>query len=347
MARLSLTAVSHTAKIRWDKWSVDIATARSEGYEQPGALPEVHPCNIKNDLIRRDFTINAMAICLDPSHYGELIDLYHGREDLERRFIRILHDSSFIDDATRIWRAVRYEQRLSFNIEPHTLGLLKRDITYLDTISGDRIRHELELCLEEDKPEKILLRANQLGLLTRMCPHLEANEWIVRKISQARSDLQPYSPPQELYIAFLIYQLTPNDLEDLIAYLRLSRNITRTLQDTLNLKNNLSALAEPEIAPSRIYHYLHTYSQPAILANLMISDSQMVRQHIELFLNNLRHIQTALTGEDLMKMGIASGPQIKEILGQLREARLDGKVKTREDELAMVKTSHSFPNIRR
>jgi tRNA nucleotidyltransferase (CCA-adding enzyme) len=326
----------NTAKIKWDKWSVDIAASRAEGYKSPGALPNVQPSDIQSDLIRRDFTINAMAVFLDPPQYGELLDLYKGRIDLEHKLVRILHDNSFEDDATRIWRAVRYEERLDFTIEPHTLSLLKRDITYLDTISGDRIRHELELVLEEERPEKALMRADELGVLARICPRLEAGEWVAKRIARARGMLQPYCPPKEMYLSFLIYRLAPADLEDLIIYLKLTRPIAQTLRDTLKLKEGLPSLGEAEIAPSQIYRCLHPYSQPAVLANLMATDFPLVRQNIEFFLNKLRHIQPALTGEDLKNMGIASGPQIHEILDSLRKARLDGKVTTRNEELEMV-----------
>jgi tRNA nucleotidyltransferase (CCA-adding enzyme) len=328
----------NTAKIRWGKWSVDIACARAEGYEKPGALPDVRPCDIRSDLVRRDFTINAMAVYLEPLHYGELIDIFKGREDLEKKFIRILHDNSFIDDATRIWRAVRYEQRLDFKIEPHTQNLLRRDIDYLDTISGNRIRNELDLCLEEEQPEKALLRAGELGVLARMCPSLKADGWIAKKIVKARGMLQPYCPPEELYLSFLVYRLTLNDLEDLITYLKFPRLISRTLRDTLNLKSELPVLAEPELLPSRIYHCLHQYSETAILANLMTNEVRLISQRIELFLNKLRHVPTALTGEDLINLGIPSGPRIKEILELLREARLDGKVATKEAEIVIVNT---------
>ena len=143
----------NTAKLQWDKWSVDLATARSETYAKPGALPTVKPSSLASDLFRRDFTINTMAIELIPNHYGQLIDPHRGRDDLEQGLIRILHERSFIDDSTRIWRGLRYEQRLDFQLEPNTLRLLKRDIPRVDTISGDRIRHELELTLKEEFPE--------------------------------------------------------------------------------------------------------------------------------------------------------------------------------------------------
>ena len=327
----------NTAKVRWDKWSVDFATARGETYERPGALPTIQPCEIKADLIRRDFTINAMAVCLMPDNYGELIDLYHGCRDLENKIIRILHENSFKDDATRMWRAVRYEQRLDFRIEPQTLEWLKRDISYLDTISGDRIRHELELCLEEEKPEKVLLRAGELGILARIHPALHKDEELARKMSRARGRLQPYTPPRELYLAFLFYRLTEKDLEQVISRLNFSRSTARILQDTIVLRDDLPSLAAPELPLSRVYHCLHQYSATAILANLLASSSPAVHQRIESYLNNLRHIQPSLTGEDLVKMGIASGPRIREILDALREARLDGIVRTREEELEMAR----------
>ena len=328
----------NTAKIRWSKWSVDIATARSESYAKPGVLPAVQ-CggSIENDLMRRDFTINAMAVYLEPQNYGEVIDLYRGREDLERGKIRVLHDYSFRDDATRIWRAVRYEQRLDFRIESHTLELLKRDIAYLDTISGDRIRHELELCLEEEIPEKALLRANALGVLARICPGLEMDELIGKKFARARGMMQPYCPPAELYLAFLVYRLSQDDLEDLISYLKFSNTVAQTLRDTLNLENQLSSLASPEPIPSRVYNALHPYSPNAVLANLIISDHQLIRQRIEQYLNQLRYVRVALTGNDLLQEGVAPGPQIKEVMELLRTARLDGKVSTKDEELRMVK----------
>jgi tRNA nucleotidyltransferase (CCA-adding enzyme) len=327
----------NTAKIRWDRWSVDIAATRSEIYEKPGSLPAVQ-CggDIEGDLIRRDFTINAMAVDLDPDHFGGVIDLFQGREDLEGGYIRILHDSSFKDDATRIWRAVRYEQRLDFNIEPHTLDLLKQDITYLDAISGDRIRHELELCLEESRPDKVLLRANTFGLLGRICPSLEVAEWAAKKIARARGILQPYSPPEEIYLAFLVYRLTPIELDDLIMYLKFSRQLSRILHDTLSLKIQLAELDSPEAAPSRVYRVLHQFRPTAILANLLAADSPVIRGKIESYLKTMRSVQPALTGDDLKDLGIHSGPRIKETLDLLLEARLDGEVETRQDEIQMV-----------
>ncbi|MFC1939811.1 CCA tRNA nucleotidyltransferase [Chloroflexota bacterium] len=327
----------HTAKLRWDTWSVDFATARSETYEKPGALPKVQPGSLVSDLFRRDFTINAMAIDIDPAHYGQLIDLYGGMDDLGQKLISILHEKSFIDDATRIWRGLRYEQRLDFQLEANTRELLERDLPMLDTISGDRIRHELELVLKEEFPEKVLRRAAELGVLSRTHPALKCDGWLAEKFEQARKVSSPNPPPVSLYLALLSYRLNDKENERLISYLRLPKPLTQTLRDTNSLKVKLGSLADPDLAPSRVYYLLHGYSPTAITANSLASDSPVARRHIQAFLTRLRYIRPALTGNDLQKMGIGPGPRMKEILQRLHEARLDGKVKDQRGEEEVVR----------
>ena len=326
-----------TAKLQWDNWSVDLATARSETYPKPCVLPTVKPASIKDDLFRRDFTINTMAIELNPSHYGQLLDLYSGRDDLEHKFVRVLHDKSFIDDATRIWRGLRYEQRLNFQLEPTTLQLLKRDKSYLDAISGDRIRHELELILKEEYPEKVLHRADELGVLVRLHPSLKGDRWLAEKFEQARKLSSPDLPSGRLYLALLTYRLNVEENEQLVSYLRLPKSVAQTLRDAIDLKIRIESLAEPELPSSRIYSLLHSYSTLAVIANSLASDSPVACQHINLFLGKLRYIKPVLSGEDLKRLGIAPGPGIKETLWLLLEARLDGKVTTGRDEVDLAK----------
>ncbi len=326
-----------TAKLQWDEWSVDLATARSETYAKPGALPTVKPGSTRDDLFRRDFTINTMAIELNPDRYGELLDLYGGRNDLEHKLVRVLHEKSFIDDATRIWRGLRYEQRLSFQLEPATLELLKRDIRWLDSISGDRVRHELELILKEEYPEKILRRADELGVLARLHSSLKGNGWLADKFEQARQLSSPDLPSVGLCLALLVYPLTTEESGQLISYLRLPKSVTQTLRDAMDIKTKLGSLANPELTPSNIYSLLHGYSSPAIVANLIATDSPVARQRVNLFFNKLRYIKPALNGEDLKRMGVAQGPRIKEILNKLHEARLDGKVTSKRGEESLVK----------
>jgi len=325
-----------TAKLQWDKWSVDLATARSETYAKPGALPTVKSGSIKDDLFRRDFIINAMAIELNPGCYGQLLDLYGGRNDLEHKLIRVLHEKSFIDDATRIWRGLRYEQRLNFQLEPVTLELLKQGIPWLDAISGDRIRHELELILKEEYPEKILRRADELGVLAKLHPLLKGNGWLTERFEPARQLSSPDLPPTVLYLALLAHRLSGEENEQLISYLRLPKSVAETLRDTIGIKTKLESLANPGLTPSSVYSLLHGYSSPAIVANSLAADSPIVCQHLSLFLSKLRYIKPALTGEDLKRMGVAAGPQIKEMLNLLREARLDGKVTSKREEESLV-----------
>ncbi len=327
----------NTAKLRWNKWSIDLATARAETYDRPGALPKVKPGSLTDDLFRRDFTINTMAVQLNPTSYGELIDLHEGMGDLEQKLIRILHEKSFTDDATRIWRGLRYEQRLGFQMEANTLKLLKRDIPMLDTISSDRIRHELELILKEECPEKVLHRAEELKVLTKLHPALRGNSWLAEKFEQARQLSTSGLPSIGFYLSLLTYPLASEEVEQVISRLRLPKSLTQTLRDTNSLKTKLKSLADPKLNPSNIYSILHGCSPTAITTNLLATNSTVARQHIQLFLKKFRYVKPTLTGDDLIKMGIAPGPQIKEILTTLHNAQLDGKVTSKLEEENLVK----------
>jgi tRNA nucleotidyltransferase (CCA-adding enzyme) len=326
-----------TAKIKWGIRSADFVTARAETYDRPGALPTVKPGTIKDDLARRDFTINAMAVELHPLHFGELIDPFGGRQDLDEKLIRILHEKSFSDDATRIWRAIRYEQRLGFKIEPATLLLIKRDITMLQTISGDRIRHELELILKEEMPEKAILRAAELGVLVKLHPALKGDDWLAETFATTRERSLPDAAQMQLYLSLLCYRFNSGELEQFTKSLRLPKVTAQVLQDTLVIKAKLKELSIPGLAPSIIYNLLHGYSPTAYIANSIGADSETAAEHIELYLNVLRHVNPILSGEDLVRLGVPRGPKIKEVLEKLREARLDGKINSKKEEEKMVK----------
>ncbi len=325
-----------TAKISWHKWRIDIATARRESYSRPGALPTVKPGSLKDDLFRRDFTINAMAVAFNPQVYGHLIDPYSGQKDLRQGLIRVFHEKSFIDDSTRIWRGLRYEQRLDFQLEAATLSLLKRGIAMLDTISGDRIRYELECILQEELPEKVFRRAGELGVLKRLNPSLDDDGWLAKKYSDARQVSLPHKPPPDLYMALLTYHLADKEREQFISYLRLPKSITQTLRDSGSIRAKLKELTDAKTKPSSIYHLLYRYSPQAITTGIIAGDSPIACRNIKLYLDKLRFAKPLLSGNDLIEMGIPPGPQIKEILNKLLDAKLDGRAKTREDEEGMV-----------
>ncbi|MBI2859978.1 MAG: CCA tRNA nucleotidyltransferase [Chloroflexi bacterium] len=323
-----------TASVQWNGWKVDIATARLESYPHPGALPVVRPGSIETDLSRRDFTINAMAVELAPEHYGLLLDRFGGLNDLRNGLVRVLHELSFIDDATRIWRALRYEQRLGFGLEASTLALLKRDVNMLSTVSGDRIRHELELALKEPEPERVLCRAGELGVLARLHPSLKCDDWLVEKFGRSR-ETQGGTPG--VYLALLCYRLGSEETEQLVSYLRPASPLARTLRDTANLKAKLELLTDPTLAPSAIRSLLDGYSLTALAAAQVATDSPLVRERVDLYLRKLRHVKPSLTGDDLKKLGVPPGPGMKEALQALLQARLDGRVTTRREEEDMVK----------
>ncbi len=320
-----------TAKLRYGDFSLDMATARKETYAKPGALPAVTPGTLKDDLIRRDFSINAMAISLAANDYGELVDPHQGKNDLEHRLIRILHPESFSDDATRILRGVRYEQRFGFEFEAQTAQLLKRDIPMLNTISGDRIRHELELIFKEKQPEFVIKRLGELGVLPRISPSLKGDGWIAEKFDKARRLKKPNQLPS-LYFCLLIYSFSERGIEQFLARFNISAKLSRAMRDTLRLKTSLPLLDKSSLKPSEIYYLLREYEPVAIQANAISSDSSMVHHHLQLFLTKLRYVRTSLDGEELKRLGISAGPEMGKVLQILHKAKLDGEVSTKADE---------------
>jgi tRNA nucleotidyltransferase (CCA-adding enzyme) len=324
-----------TAKLRYHDFTLDLATARKETYARPGALPAVTPGTLGDDLIRRDFSINAMAMSLATNDYGELIDPYHGRTDLEHRLIRILHSRSFTDDATRILRGLCYEQRYGFQLEAETARLLQRDIPMLDTISGDRIRHELEHISEEDRPELVIKRLGDLGVLHRINPSLKGDGWIAEKFDRARQ-LQKATQLPSLYFCLLVYSFTAEDIEQFLVRLNIPAKLSRGMRDTLRLKAMLPLLDRPSLKRSQIYHLLAEYWPLAVQVNAIATESATARRSLELFLTKLRYVRTVLDGEELKKLGISPGPQMGKILEVLHKAKLDGEVRTRTDETKLA-----------
>jgi len=324
-----------TAKVRYADGSADLAAARAEIYSRPGALPTVRRGTIEEDLLRRDFTTNAMAVNLDVDGFGVVLDPCGGRKDIEQRCIRILHDRSFIDDATRMLRAVRYEQRLGFHLASETEGLLRRDVAMLDTISGDRIRHELELILKEDEPEKALKRASDLGLLSQIYPPLKADDWIAERFRRTRAmAISPFTT----YLLLLVYRLSAAQAGEFMKRLKFTRTTVQGVEDTLRLRDNLCALSQPQTSRSRICEVLEGYALASIAACAIATDDATISERLQLYLDKLRHVKPSLNGRALQEMGLQPGERLGEILRALRWAKLDQKVRTRSDEETLVRT---------
>lgn len=322
-----------TAKLYHVQGTLDIITARREDYPRPGALPVVQPGNLEADLFRRDFTINALAIRVEPGPFGELVDPYGGKLDLESRLIRVLHPKSFIDDATRILRAVRYERRLGFQLEEATARLLRRDVAMLDTISGDRLRHELELILKEPFPEKVLRRLDEVGALGRLLPPLSGDNGLEARLARARQA----EPSPLLYLALLTYLLARTDVEQIVSRFNFPIRTARVLRDTVEVKGKLPLLARRGLPASEVYETLKYFSPTAILASALAADSLEARKSLRLYLDKLRYVRVSLKGNDLIEMGVAVGPRLGELLERLLKARLDGQAATREEEVGLVR----------
>jgi tRNA nucleotidyltransferase (CCA-adding enzyme) len=324
-----------TANFRRGGLNIDVITARSETYSQPGALPTVQPGKIQDDLLRRDFSINAMAIDLSPASFGRLLDPHGGWNDLEKkRNVRILYERSFIDDATRILRAIRYEKRLGLTLESNTERLLREHISMLDTISGDRIRHELELILKEDIPEQILERAEVLGVIKQLHPSLRGDGWLAGRFCEAR---QKAIADSALYLLLLTCRLSEADIEHLIARLKIVGELGRQIRQMPRLMGVLTSLDDNAIPPSGIYRLLKCYHHKTIAACSLASNSPIIRSNLERYLNYICYVKPLIDGEDLKKLGVKPGPRLGSILETLLEARLDGQVITKEDEEAMVR----------
>ena len=335
-ARLTVHRAFGTASLKIDGFSVDLATCRSEDYLRPGALPVVRPGSLHDDLRRRDFTINAMAVCINTPKRGELTDLFGGRQDLDRGLVRVLHDKSFQDDATRMMRAVRYEQRLGFKLENTTSRLLRRSLDMLDTISSDRLKNELSLWLDENYPEKILRRAGQLGILGKLHPTLAWNLQMNMAFRRAASGMG--AATSRLYFCLLVYNLNEDALYELLGRLNLTGSRLDLLShQSLELKSRCEELNRPAVKKSKTYYTLREYDTVVVQAHLCYAKAPALRRNLGQYLNSLRQIKTSLGGNDLLKLGVREGPQVGIILRKLLAARLDGTVQSKSDEVNLAR----------
>ncbi|MBI4299472.1 MAG: CCA tRNA nucleotidyltransferase [Chloroflexi bacterium] len=324
-----------TAKLKIGEMTLDLATARSETYRRPGVLPAVMPGTLLEDLARRDFSVNAIAASLSPGDWGTLYDPHGGIEDIQARLLRVLHDRSFQDDATRLLRAIRYEIRLGFSLEKDTEKLLRRDTRFLATIGGDRIRRELERSLNEDSAPEMLYRAEELGILTHIHPALTLDR--ERRIALERGKEIPDKERPLFYLAVLAYALQIQEIPSLITRLKMPARWEKVVRDTVAVKDISPYLCRADLSASQLYDCLKDRSPSAVAANLSLSSSPNVQQRLSLYLNQLRFIKPLLGGRELIRMGVPQGPLVGKLLEELHAARLNGRVSNRDDEEEWVR----------
>ena len=323
-----------TAKLDIDGIRLDMARTRREKYVKPGALPTVEfTRSIKEDLSRRDFTINAMAISLNMATRWELIDPFEGSRDLASKQIRVLHRRSFVDDATRILRAIRYATRLSLDLVPETSILIENQLSYLGMIHGDRIRHELIRIFSEEKQAEILNLAESLGILRAIHPSLGLNNTIVSKLQESSRR------PGQVVLGSLAFEASNHMRSSLKNRLSLSANWSRIIEDIGHVKTKFEQLSEKRLSPSQIYGILSQYDTHAIEACSISCKDTKIRKRLELYLQKLLNTSTIMDGKNIIALGLSEGPNVGKLLSHLLDAKLDGLVPTREDEEQFILTN--------
>ncbi|HHL39462.1 MAG TPA: CBS domain-containing protein [Deltaproteobacteria bacterium] len=337
-----------------DGYKVDVATARLEYYERPGALPTVEHSSLKLDLYRRDFTINTLAVSLEPSRFGQLIDFFGARRDIKERTIKVIHNLSFVEDPTRVLRAVRFSRRFGFRIARHTANLMKNTmkLDLMGKVSGSRLLEELKniLC-EEDIAVEALKTLSELGLTGLLHPQMRLDEAAFDLLERARSTLQWH---RLLYLddriePWLVLFLALTDglgEEELDEYARRLTISGKHRLEVLRARGaGLRALSAMETAAasdtpllgSTIYSLLRPLPLEVTLYLMAKTASEKAQKAVSLYVTRLRFVKTELRGRDVMALGVPHGPAVGEVLNLLLKMRLDGQLRSRGDEEAFVR----------
>ncbi|MCB0076268.1 MAG: CBS domain-containing protein [Anaerolineales bacterium] len=314
---------------------IDLISARAEFYSHPTALPQVDHASIKQDLHRRDFTINTLAISLAPADEGRLLDFYGGLADLESGVLRVLHNLSFVDDPTRILRAVRFEQRLGFQIEPRTEALLQASLDLLAEVSPDRLRHELYRILTEPASAAIFARMDQLGILGELLPDVRWEAGDSERLSRLRA--AGYDDPPTLLTA-LIWDLAAGKarIQRIAARVALPNQWRTRLLAMHTLRQNKAPIIEPALSNSALYEALQGY-EPLVLALVAtMTDSAPFRDRLRHYLDELRHRELAISGELLAETGLPPSHHYTDLLRMVHHAMLDGDAPDEASQRALL-----------
>jgi tRNA nucleotidyltransferase (CCA-adding enzyme) len=325
--------------------SLDLISARTEFYDYPTALPTVERSSIKLDLHRRDFTINTMALRLDGHHYGDLYDYWGGLSDLRQGLVRVLHSLSFVDDPTRLLRAVRFEQRFNFKIETRTRELMEGAKELIRQVSGDRLRHEINLIFCEEHAAEMLARLHELDLLEAIQPGLLwKNELAVPLREALLGEIDPtWDLPERIgnisirqFLGYLVW-LTENPMDvirNTAERLRFPRMIRAAVEESSILWKELPGLRGA--SPSVITQRLDSVPLPTLYGIYILQPSKEIKQILEDYVHSYRHVKSYTTGQELKEMNVPPGPAYRNILEQLRSAWLDGKITSSIEEKGLL-----------
>jgi tRNA nucleotidyltransferase (CCA-adding enzyme) len=318
---------------------VDVVTARTEFYDAPAALPTVEHATIREDLFRRDFTINAMAASLKAEDFGRLVDPFGGRRDLEHRTIRILHNLSFIDDPTRIFRAIRYETRLGFRMSARTERLARAcvEMGFVGDLSSARLGDELVALLEEREAGEAILRMAELGVDRAVHPHLAADEEAVELLDRLRDLRDRYGltvPSWRLGLAVLARRLPPDELYDWLARLKVRRTDAERIAAAVTVAPRLVERVRTTSEPSEVVALAEPYAPDAPLFALALEPEL---RPLHDYFDRLRDVRLEIDGSDLAELGLRESPRVGAVLAELRRRKLNGELDGRDSELAAAR----------
>lgn len=317
---------------------IDFASARTEEYLAPGELPRVKLGAISEDLRRRDFTINALALRIEAgSGPWQLLDPRNGYSDIIGKKIRILHERSFIDDPTRIFRAFRFASRFEFTIESATAELMQEAIPVIQRLSGERIRHELDLILREENPERIIAELSALGVFARIHASFRISARTLRQFKRLRAHMRK-TPGNSDDMARLGWHLlfagiAEEDALLICARLNLTQALSTSIAGFARLLSKVEWLGCSATKASAITRFLGGIPESAIRAALICDgDEYAVKERLGSYLVDWRQRRTTIDGNELIRAGLKPGPIFREILDRLRSAWIDGDIETAEQE---------------
>jgi tRNA nucleotidyltransferase (CCA-adding enzyme) len=349
-ARIHAYAKFGTAVVTFpDGFKIDIASARMEYYKFPAALPIVEMSSIKLDLYRRDFTINCLAIQLNTRRFGVLIDFFSAQKDIKEKVIRVLHNLSFVEDPTRVFRAIRFEQRFGFTVGKLTTGLIENAVkmNFFKRLSGKRVFTELRLILEEENPTPAMVRLHEFDLLKVIHSSILLNKDMIQSFNTVRKVLAWYDLLflEESYMRWTVYFLAlirhvdQATTEEICRRFELAPRLRRLFtSERLEAERCLTWLERSKkLKNSQLYNQLVGFRIELILYMMAVTRKETVKRAISKHITTLRYIRISLRGKDIKKMGLAPGPIYREVLHLVLEAKLDGKLKTKTDEVRFVK----------
>ena len=333
-----------------DGFKIDVATARTEHYEYPTALPIIKLGSIRLDLSRRDFTINALAIKLNPQEFGKVYDFFGGQRDLKDKAIRVLHSLSFVEDPTRIFRAIRFEQRFHFHIGNLSLNLTKNAIKkgFVSQLSGQRVQNELRLIFNEPRPFHSVERMHELGVLRAISPRLSAIDEMQRLFPAIGSVIAWYQLLYRkeavekwlLYFLAFVEKLSNHELLDLCSYLKINNKIMQKIRTARNgyhlIERPLYEKSE-SLRPSDIYGVLKDLPLEVILFWMAKTKQEFVKKAVSIYLSKLQDVRISAKGRDLIQLGLKPGPNFQQILNAVLNAKLNGEITSDAQEFEFLR----------